>query len=140
MQIADKEIGRKEEHERTLEFLSQEFAHLELVDVLPNDLEQRGFVVNRALDVRSASMMYLSRHDPPRRNSLELQVLLHSICTLTRLGKVVKTFLLGDVKITDSKAYLNNSVENYHRTLSDIVGIRMIIKVWEIVKRYELMS
>ena len=66
IQIADKEIGRKEELERTLEYLSQQFAHLELVNVLPDDLEQRDFVVNRALDVRSASMMYLAvtiRHD-----------------------------------------------------------------------------
>ena len=50
------------------------------------------------------------------------------------LGKIVKTFFLGDVEITDSKAYLDNCVENYHRALSNIVGIRMIIKVWEIVK------
>jgi hypothetical protein len=60
IQIADKEIGRKKELGRTLEYLSQQFAHLELVNVLPSDLEQREFVVNRALDVRSASMKYLA--------------------------------------------------------------------------------
>jgi hypothetical protein len=66
IQITDKEIGRKEELARTLEYLSQQFAHLELMNVLPDDLEQREFVANRALDVRSASMMYLAvmiRHD-----------------------------------------------------------------------------
>lgn len=66
IQIADKEIGRKEELKRTLEYLSQQFAQLELVNVLPNDLEQREFVANRALDVWSASMLYLAfiiRHD-----------------------------------------------------------------------------
>ena len=34
--------------------------------LLPDELEQREFVVNRALDVRSAAMMYLAvsiRHD-----------------------------------------------------------------------------
>ena len=30
------------------------------MNVLPDDLEQRDFVINRALDVRSASMMYLA--------------------------------------------------------------------------------
>ena len=30
-----------------------------MIDVLPGDLEQRNLVVNRAMDVRSASMMYL---------------------------------------------------------------------------------
>jgi hypothetical protein len=31
-----------------------------MVNVLPDDLEQREFVANRALDVRSASMLYLA--------------------------------------------------------------------------------
>ena len=49
-----------------MEYLSQQFAHLEMMNVLPDDLEQRDLVVNRALDVRSAAMMYLAvriRHD-----------------------------------------------------------------------------
>jgi hypothetical protein len=50
------------------------------------------------------------------------------------LGRVVKTFFLGDVEITDSRIYLDICIEKYHRALSDIVGIRMIIKVWEAVK------
>ena len=40
-----------------------------MVKVLPDDLEQRDFVINRALDVRSASMTYLAimiRHDSIR--------------------------------------------------------------------------
>jgi len=60
IQIADKEIGRKKEVGKTLEFLSHQFAHLGLANILPDDLEQRDFVVNRAMDVRSASMMYLA--------------------------------------------------------------------------------
>jgi len=46
----------------------------------------------------------------------------------------VKTLFLGDVKITDSKAYLDNCVENYSRAIHDIVGVGMIIKVWELIK------
>ena len=37
-----------------------------MVKVLPDDLEQRDFVISRALDVRSAAMTYLAmmiRHD-----------------------------------------------------------------------------
>ena len=33
---------------------------LAVLDVLPDDLEQRDFVTHRALDVRSASMVYLA--------------------------------------------------------------------------------
>ena len=65
---------------------------------------------------------------------LELQVLPHSMSTHTWLGKVAKTFFLGVVKITDSKAYLDNCVQSYSRALHDMVGIHMIIKVWEIEK------
>lgn len=49
-----------------MEYLSQQFALLEMVNGLPEDVEQCDFVINRALDVRSASMMYLAimiRHD-----------------------------------------------------------------------------
>jgi hypothetical protein len=56
------------------------------------------------------------------------------ITYLTKSGRVIKTFFLGDAKITDSKAYLDTCVENYRRALNDIVGIRMIMEVWEIVK------
>jgi len=51
-----------------------------------------------------------------------------------RVGRVVKTFFLGDAEIVDSKTYLDTCIENYRRAINDIVGIRMIIKVWEIVK------
>jgi hypothetical protein len=56
----------------------------------------------------------------------------------TRLGKIVKTLFLGDVKVNDSKVYLDSCVENYSRAIHDIVGVRMIIKVWEIVKGMSL--
>jgi hypothetical protein len=65
---------------------------------------------------------------------LELQVLHHTVSMFMNLGRVVKTLLLGDLEITDSKAYLDTCVENYRRALSDIVVIRTIIKVEEIVK------
>lgn len=46
----------------------------------------------------------------------------------------MKTFFLGDVEITDSKAYLYECVVRYSRALNEIVGIRMIIEVREMVK------
>ena len=119
-----------------LEYLCQQFAHLKMMNVLPDDLEQREFVANRALDVRSASMMYLAfmiRHNATPLGTPGTALLIQYI-PLTRLGKVVRTFFLGDVEITDTKAYLDNCIESYSRALHDIVGIRMIIEVREIVK------
>lgn len=66
--IADKEITRKKKLDIALEYLSQQFANLEL-KLLANELEQCEFVVNRVLDVRSFcineifSLHYLPR-DP----------------------------------------------------------------------------
>ena len=38
----------------------QQLEQLEIIDILPDDLEQRESVINRAMDVRSASMLYLA--------------------------------------------------------------------------------
>jgi hypothetical protein len=38
----------------------QQLEQLEILDILPDDLEQRCSVINRAMDVRSASMFYLA--------------------------------------------------------------------------------
>jgi hypothetical protein len=46
--------------------MCQQLEQLAILDILPDDLEQREFVINRALDVRSATMLFLAlniRHD-----------------------------------------------------------------------------
>jgi hypothetical protein len=66
MQIAEREISRKNELEKTLDFMYQQLEQLEILDVLPTDLQQREILINRAMDVRSASMLYLAtilRHE-----------------------------------------------------------------------------
>ena len=50
------------------------------------------------------------------------------------IGKVIKAFVQGQDHITGAKAYLERCVDNYSKALSNIVGIRMLIKVWEIVR------
>jgi hypothetical protein len=59
-QEADQELSRKEELDHALDYFAQQLEELEVVSVLPEDIEQRDYVLNRALDVRSASMMYLA--------------------------------------------------------------------------------
>jgi len=49
-----------------LDYLCQQLEQLAILDIIPEDLEQRDFVINRALDVRSAAMLFLAmniRHD-----------------------------------------------------------------------------
>lgn len=59
-QKADQELLRKEELDNALDYFAQQLEELEVVTVLPEEIEQRDYVLNRALDVRSASMMYLA--------------------------------------------------------------------------------
>lgn len=61
IQIAETEIARKKELGDTLDYISQQFEHLAVVGSL-QDLErcQHNFLINRALDVRSASFLYLA--------------------------------------------------------------------------------
>lgn len=45
-----------------LDYICQQVEQLAVAENLPHDLEQREAVINRALDVRSASMHYLAIH------------------------------------------------------------------------------
>jgi len=50
------------------------------------------------------------------------------------LGKILKTLMVGDADILESKNDLKNCIANYSRALSEIVGIPAILEVREIVK------
>jgi hypothetical protein len=52
-----------------LETITQFVEQLTVLELLPDDLKKRDFVLNRALDVRSAAMVYLAiciRHNSIR--------------------------------------------------------------------------
>lgn len=40
--------------------MCQQLEHLAILNNLPEDLEQRDFIISRALDVRAACMLYLA--------------------------------------------------------------------------------
>lgn len=104
------------------------------MSVLPGDLKEREFVINRAMDVRSASMKYLAvsiRHDATRFGTPGTGL---SYKRLTEIGRLAKTFFVGDTDIVASKAFLDECIENYSRALRDMAGIPMIIEVREMVK------
>ena len=61
-QIADKEIVRKAEVTKTLDYLCQQLGELDITTILPDDVERRDVVINRAIDVRAACMQYLAVH------------------------------------------------------------------------------
>lgn len=61
IKIADTEIGRKEKLGQKLEYICRQLEQLKVVEALPKGLELQETVINRALDIRSASMICLGR-------------------------------------------------------------------------------
>ena len=53
---------RKRDFETTLDYMCQQLEQLTIIDRLPEDLEQLESLVNRAMDVRTAFMVYLATH------------------------------------------------------------------------------
>lgn len=71
-QIGEDEIARKDNVQRTLEYICQQLGRLNIVKIISNDFG-RSDVTNRAMDIRSASMWYLAaqiRHDATRLGTL----------------------------------------------------------------------
>jgi hypothetical protein len=66
IQMVDKEIARKKELDKLLDFMCQQLELLKVIDRIPKDIKQLDVLINRALDVRSACMRFLAlniRHD-----------------------------------------------------------------------------
>lgn len=117
-----------------LDYICQLLEQMAVLEVLPNDLEQREFVINRALDVRSAAMLYLATHIRDEATAFGIPGTPQSKAVSNIAGKIVKVFFAGGEQITDSKVYLQTCVDNYSRALTNVVGIRVLIEVREMLK------
>lgn len=60
--MAEKELARKQELEETLDYMCQQLGQLQIVCRLPREIEGLQSIINRAMDVRSAFMVYLAMH------------------------------------------------------------------------------
>jgi hypothetical protein len=63
LKIADREISRRDEVEKKLEYISQQLGQVEIIKQLP-DIQnvQTDALVNRAMDVVSAALLFLAVH------------------------------------------------------------------------------
>jgi hypothetical protein len=95
---------------------------LKVIETLPKDLQQLESVFDRALDVRSASMIYLAVH------ILHESTRFGTMGTIPRIeryrsdsaGKIFKVAATGDEKLNASAANLKASVEAYNRALANV--------------------
>ena len=55
-------MARTDELERTLDYMCQQLEQLDIVRILPGDLDEYRSVINRAVDIRSACMVYIACH------------------------------------------------------------------------------
>jgi len=66
MQVADRELGRQDEIERTLDYISRQLGQLQITDSLPTSNVPSQALIDSAMDVRSTVMRYLAvqiRHE-----------------------------------------------------------------------------
>jgi hypothetical protein len=63
------------------------------------------------------------------------QVTKQSRSPTNSLAKVLKVFFAGE-GLTAAKAYLDQCAANYDRAISNIVGVRLLTKVWMVVKGF----
>jgi len=84
--IAEKEARRASEYSTTLEFMCQQLQQLDILDALPDNIEHRDLLLNRAMDVRSAFMLYLAAH------------IQHGASSLGRLGMSENIYRCSDCR------------------------------------------
>lgn len=91
----------------TLDYISQQLGQLKIVKRIPEDIDasDREQLTNRAIDVRSACIIYISAQ------------LKHDRVWLGVVGKVVKTFFAGDDQMTDARTCLSKSVDRYRQSV-----------------------
>lgn len=62
MQIAEREVARKAEIMKRLDYISRRLGQLDIIRNLPDTEFLSQELINSALDVQSASMIYLTVH------------------------------------------------------------------------------
>jgi hypothetical protein len=74
LKIADRELARTEELEKKLDYISQQIEQLKIINGLPENVDAGAdALVRRAIDVVSASLLYLAVHI--RRESSSLGII-----------------------------------------------------------------
>ena len=96
---------------------------LNVATILPGDVERCDAVINRAIDVRTACMVYLAYNICDDATPLGT---FGNISTLFRIFK-------GDEQITEAKSYLKSSIDSYNNALVNI-NLRIVVKVYELLK------
>ena len=92
-------MGRKKEVTDTLDYMSQQLGHLKIVKSIPSDIdkEDRDRLANRAMDVRSACLLYLAvqlRHDATWLGTVGMSLLNAFVgFNSTLQGKLSRRFL-----------------------------------------------
>ena len=130
-QITEKEIARKGNIIKSLDLLSQQVGALNVN--IPQDLEYREVVINRAMDVRSASMVFISsliKYDKTSFGTPGRSQLNH---TLSRPGKVIKTIFVGDGRVNGPEEDLKYAVHEFSDALANF-HVRVSLKTHEIVR------
>lgn len=118
--MADKELGRKREITKTLDYLCQQIGHLDVTSSVPEEIGKREVLIDRSVDVRTACMLYITAHI--RYNATLLGIVGKPCPTSTVIdawlnisGRISRTLLQGNENLDEAKSKLKSSVESYNQ-------------------------
>jgi hypothetical protein len=116
-----------------MDYLCQQLGQLDIASDLPDNFHRREVVINRAMDVRSACMLYLASHIRHDATSFGTMGTICAPFIHLIAGKVAKIFFTGDEPITDAASYLKSSIDSFNNALVNL-NLRIVIKVYELLK------
>jgi len=99
--------------------MSQLVQRIRIAQKLPDNLEEREAVINRAMDIRSSCFLYLAAHLPHDVVPLGDIGKVDILATANLSVKVFKTFVIGDEKLTDASVLLERTVARYDTAVND---------------------
>jgi hypothetical protein len=124
---------------KSLDYLCAAIGDLDIK--LPQEFNYRHVVINHAMDVRSASMLFLSSHIKHDRTLFGTAgTIFDGVFILTKSGKVAKIFFIGDEHITGPDTYLKFTVEQYNAALAKF-HVHVGLKTYELGRKtYEIVQ
>jgi hypothetical protein len=132
-------LVRREEVGKNIDYISRQLARLEVIERLPDAGVKTDQLVNRALDVLSASLNYLSlhiRHESGRLGILGRHI---AIYQLNLLGSMSSTFFSGEKDFNSVEKDLTSAVDEFNSSLSQF-GHGVGFKVFDLLQGISSLS
>jgi hypothetical protein len=117
--MADNELERRNSMAEKIEYISRQLAQLEIVKDLPDVDVNSDHLVNRAMDVLSASLMYMAIQIRHEAGYFGVPGELYSpILGLQVVGSIISVAVKGKDKLDPTEQTLKKAIDGFYNALS----------------------